>query len=120
MSLQIAGSKYVKVFDPEDKGKYVEANLSTSKKDKDGNRVWMNWFGARFVGKAKGKADGLNNKDTIEINSGLIENVYDKEKKKTYINIVVFDFDVMESKPKGDEPDLDEFQAIDDDETLPF
>ncbi len=112
--LNIKNSKYVTVFQAENKGKYVEANLSTGKKDQDGNWKNMSWLGARFVGKCKEQAEKLKDKDKIEIISGLIENNYVKETGKTYINVVIFEFEFMEKKS-----DLDEFSAIDDEE-VPF
>ena len=119
MSLNITG-KYITVWQPEDKGKYVQANISTSKKNQDGGYQSMNWR-ARFVGKCKDTAAQLKDKDRIEITNGLIENNYVKETKTLWVNVVVFDFELMDSKPKTDnEPNLDEFQAIDDDEDIPF
>ena len=122
MSLQIKDSKYITVFDPENKGNYVQANLSTGKKDKDGNWTNMNWLGARFVGKAKEQAGKLNSKDRIEIKSGLVENVYKKDTKQTFINVVIFEFEFMEKKIKNDNSDagLEQFQSMDDDDLLPF
>ena len=119
MSLQIKDSKYITVFDPENKGNYIQTNLSTGKKDKDGNWTNMNWLGARFVGKAKEQAEKLNSKDKIEIKSGLVENVYKKDTKQTFINVVIFEFEFMEKKPKNDDSGLEQFQAMDDD-SLPF
>ena len=114
MSLNIKNSKYITVFDPKDKGNYYEANLSTGKKDKDGNWTNMNWLGARFVGKAKENAEKLNSKDKIEIINGLVENVYIKESGKTYINVVVFEFEFMDKK----EDDFAGTEEIDED--IPF
>ena len=116
MSLNIKNSKYITVFEPENKGNYVQANLSTGKKDKDGNWTNMNWFGARFVGKAKEQAEKLRSKDKIEIISGLIENNYVKDSGKTYINVVIFEFEFMDKKDKKD--DFAGAEEIDED--IPF
>lgn len=84
-------AKYVSVFQPEDKGKFVQANLSTSKKNEDGTYKNMYWI-AKFVGKAREAASQLKDKDKIEIINGAIENFYDKDKDKLYVNVTVFDF----------------------------
>ena len=127
MSLNITG-KYITVFQVEDKEKYIQANLSTGKKDRDGNWTNMSWR-ARFVGKCKDKASQLKDKDKIEITNGLIENNYVKETKTLWVNVVVFDFDLMSTEQQSNKSDvkqeendvnLDEFQALDDDEDLPF
>ena len=119
MSLQIRNSKYVSVFQAEDKGKYVQSNLSTGKKKQDGTWDNMYWK-ARFVGKCKDEAVELQDKDKIEIKQGIIENNYDKENKKLWLTVVIFDFEVMNKAQKDDT--LDDFEAIDDEDMteLPF
>jgi len=93
--LNISNSKYVYVFDIKDKGNYVLANLSTSKKNPDGTYDHMYWKGARFVGNAFEPAKSLNDKDIIQINNGGVTNRYDKSENKLYVNVVVFDFEKM-------------------------
>ena len=116
MSLNITG-KYVTVWNVEDKGNYIQANLSTGKKNKDGTYTNMSWR-TRFVGNAKGKAKALQDKDKIEIVNGLVENTYDKEKKTTYVNVTVFEFEVMTTAiPKETEYG---FVPVEDEEELPF
>lgn len=87
--------KYVSVFKPEDKGNYVQANLSTSKKNEDNSYKNMYWF-AKFVGKSKEAALKLKDADKIEVLNGVIENSYDKVKDKVYVNVTVFDFKMQE------------------------
>lgn len=79
------------VFEVKDEDKVVKVNLSTSKKQADDSFVNMYWKGV-FVGKAKEKAKELKDKDKIEIVNGAVENKYDKETKKTWVSIVIFDF----------------------------
>lgn len=87
-------TKYVSVFQVEDKGKYMLANLSTSKKNQDNTYTNMYWR-AKFVGLAYEKAKELKDKDKIEIVQGIVENTYDKSKNKLWLNVTVFKFDRM-------------------------
>lgn len=75
----------------EDKGNYVKATLSTSEKKQDGTYEYSNWF-ASFVGNCKEQAKSLQEKDTITIVKGKLTNVYNKETKKSYTNMTVFEF----------------------------
>ncbi len=88
--LNVTG-KYVSVFEVEDKGNYVQANLSTSKKNKDGSYT-NNYWKARFVGEAYQPAKELISKDKIHILKGAIENHYDKDWDKLYVTVLVFRF----------------------------
>lgn len=88
-------AKYVSIFKPEEKGKYVQANLSTSKKLQNGEYKNMYWI-AHFVGDSFEKAKKLKDKDKIEITNGIIENTFDKEKDKLYVNVTIFDFKMQE------------------------
>lgn len=92
--LNVTG-KYITVFNVEHKEKYVSANLSTYRKDQDGKYKNMYWK-ARFVGKAKEKAESLTNKDNINILNGIIENNYDNEKNIKWYTVVVFDYSINE------------------------
>ena len=74
------------------------------------------------MGKAHNTVGQLAEKDKIEITQGGIKKYYDKENKKEYYNVVVFDFEVMGEgggvKPKANQ---DDFVEIDDaDDPLPF
>lgn len=79
------------VFQVEVKEKQVQCNLSTGKKNQDDTYTNMTWR-ARFVGNAFEKAKELQDKDRIEIINGAVENTYDKENEKLYVNVVIFDF----------------------------
>lgn len=79
------------VFQVQKEEKYVDANLSTSERKEDG--TWRNsQWNARFVGNAFPKAQELTDKDRIALTSFKLENVYDKEKKQSYTNVIIFDF----------------------------
>ncbi len=87
--LNITG-KYISVFDVTEKDRYIQANLSSSKKQRDGSYKHMSWR-ARFVGNAVDSARALQNKDKIEITNGLIENNVDDNGRYWY-NVIIFDF----------------------------
>ena len=104
MSLQVtgkAGVYQIKKYD-----KFVTASLRTAKKDKDGE--WQSeFYNAKFVGKCVEKALSLQDKDKVEIKSGILEqNEYNGKK---YTNVVVFEFEMQESESlyKADENDSD-------------
>lgn len=88
-------SKYVKIWDVEDKGNYVKGRIGSSSKDKEGNYKNSNWF-ATFVGQAKEKAESLSKGDVIEITNGGVENIFSKEKEREYLNVVIFDFEMQD------------------------
>lgn len=92
--------KYVTVFNPQAKlGSHshtVVATLSTSKKNViDGAISYdnMSWNG-RFVGACVDKAMELKEFDKIDITKGSITNHYDKESKRLYVDVTVFDFEM--------------------------
>ena len=103
-----------KVYKIEHKGNYnfVTASLMSSKKLKDGEYE-NQWFNAKFVGKAFEPAKHLQDKAKIEIKSGVLESR--KHEGKTYITIVVFEFD-SEEQPMPEQG----FTPVDDDEDIPF
>ena len=115
MSLNISGSKFVYVNNPKIYLDFSEnvvfADLTTSKKTlnlkKDPEtgkelvnentgepiyeRQYSRWSG-RFIGNAAEAAKALSNGDVIDIINGWIELFYDKDKKKTYTNVIITDF----------------------------
>ena len=73
--------------------KYIDLRISTSKKDKDGN--YEQDFGAfvRLVGKARSEGEYLNVGDSFKILRCGVENHYDKEKKQTFTNYIIFEIE---------------------------
>ncbi len=96
-------TKYVSVFNPDVKEKYVQANLTTSKKNEDSSYANMYWK-SRFVGNAFEPAKQLKDKDKIEIKNGIIENTYDKKTEKLWVNVTIFEFDVHKIQAKAETP----------------
>lgn len=96
--LNVSNTKFVSVFDIEDKGNFLTANLTTTKiinKVEKKDYETMRWK-ARFVGDCKEEAKKLDNKDKIEITNGALENKYYKEKQQAYYTVVIFDFEKHE------------------------
>lgn len=80
----------------DEEGKKRTAFLSTYEgKDKEDNAKYSSWP-TRFVGSAYDKAAGLKDKDVILLSNAKIESTYNKDTEKTYINLVVFDFEMKE------------------------
>jgi len=88
-------SKYVKVWEVENQNGFVKGKVSTGSKKKDGSYENSNWL-ATFFGEAKEKALNLQKGDTIEILKGGIKSLYNKENKKTYTNLIIFDFCIQD------------------------
>ena len=88
---------FATVWDTTVEEKYVQASISTSKKNPTTESGYenMSWR-ARFVGKCVDAAKELTRGTRITIKNGTVENRYDKETKTLYVNVVIFDFEVRE------------------------
>ena len=86
---------YATVWSVEDKGKYVNARIGSSDKKQDGTYENSSWF-AKFLGQCKDDATKLQEKDRIKILSSKISNVYNKDEGKSYLNMVIFKFELLE------------------------
>ena len=78
--------------------KYSDIRISTSKKDKDGNYVQDFGGYVRMVGKAHSQMSYLSEGDRFKIERCGVENHYDKAKKITYYNFVIFEIEAEESE----------------------
>lgn len=91
-----AQGNFAKVWKVEQgKGNYLVAEMSTSKKNKDTGKYdtdWQNKF-VRLVGTAKTQAESFKGGESVKIGRCDVTNSYDKDKKVTYTNYVVFNFD---------------------------
>ena len=113
-------SVYANVFQPEVKKNYVKANISTSRKDQNDEYVNSNWF-AYFFGKAKDKAEKLEDKSRIFIMQGAVtcEKYEDDDgESKYYTNVKIFDFMPLESN-SGSKKSTKKKKVDDDDEDEP-
>jgi len=106
---------FAKVWEVEDKGNYSEAKISISKKNKQTNQYETDFQSkVRLVGQAhtcKVKAN-----DRIKIKACDVSNKYDKEKKITYTNYVIFEIETDSEQPKSIA--VEDLPKVED--TLPF
>lgn len=109
---------YANVFDVEDKGNYVKAHISTSRKDQNDEYINSNWF-AYFFGKAKDKAVDLEDKDRIFIMQGGVtcEKYEDDEgESKYFTSVKIFDFMPLGSNSSGTKKSTKKKKTDDDDD----
>jgi len=113
--------KHVKVFKLEDKGNYVKGTLSTGEKKQDGTWENSGWFAA-FIGGALEQAKTLQEGDKITITKGKLTNVYNKDKKISYLNLAIFGFLLEGEKPAEEDFSfgIADFTTIEDDDDVPF
>lgn len=78
--------------------KYADFRISTSKKIEEGK--YEQDFGGfvRLVGKAFADGKYLTDGDTFKIVRCGVENHYDKEKKQTYTNFIIFEIETDDQK----------------------
>lgn len=105
------------------KGNYYDVRISTSRKRKDTGNYETDFSGfVRFCGEAGNQIASLEGKDggnrpitRVRLGNVGVTNTYDREKKITYWNAVVFSIEDGKSKN-------DEFMSLPDgdDEELPF
>ncbi len=108
--LNISG--YATIWQPENKGKYTIANISTSKKDKDGNYVNMSWK-AKFVGKNQ----DIQERQRIKITKGSIE--VRKYQEKYYYDVIIYEWEEGVKKDASSSMNDVGFTYVESDE-LPF
>lgn len=122
------------VWSVEDKSTYVKVRLSTrsDKKDRNGDYVFSSWF-CSFVGNSVAEAKLLKERDTITLESGRVECVYDKAANKSWTSALIFGFSMginlseapaYQPPAKADTPtEGTGFHPVDDDDEddeLPF
>lgn len=112
--------QYATVWKIDQKEKYTEVTMSTSRKDKrDNSYVNSNWSFVRFLGKAHEKASELERQTRIVCNGSVSIEPYMKDGEKAYPKspqIVVFDF----SYPEARESNMDTPPNVEDDDEIPF
>jgi hypothetical protein len=93
----------VSVYNVENRGKFIKARISSSKKNKDGTYSTSFW-NAIFVGQAFDTT--LSNKEKIKITSATIENkeFVDKDgNKRVNAEVVIFQFERQVPKFSNEE-----------------
>lgn len=93
---------YAKVWKIEDKGNYSVGQVSISKKNKNTDQYEIEFQDGfvRFVGNAHNDIQNLTIPEkglTIKITSCDVSNAYVKDKQKTYVNYVIFGFEIPNS-----------------------
>lgn len=106
------------------KGNYLDARISTSKKNKQTDAYETDFSGwVRLIGKAA-NLGMMSEKTRIKILECDVTNSYSKEKNTTYWNPVVFDAELVEgtsSPQKSVEPEGGFMNIPDDlDDEVPF
>lgn len=88
--------------------------------ENNGKPIYVNdYWNVTFCGKAYEEALLLNDKDRISVVEMNVRNVYVKEKKKSYPQIMVTDFDVISNATVEDEEGIEAGIEIDESD-LPF
>ena len=107
---------YLKIWKVEDKGNCVKATTTTGKKDKRTD-TWVNsnWI-VTFVGECLNEAKNLKEGDKVTVLNGIIENVWDKEKSRNWLNVVVFKIECDENNTNATMQEV----IDEDDDPLPF
>jgi hypothetical protein len=106
---------YGKVWNVDKKEKYTDITISTGDKQQDGTWKNSSWR-CRLVGQAKDVE--VNQGDKVIITSAKIENIWDKDNKKEWLKLIVFDIEV-----EGVElPEWKDVEEVSDESTedLPF
>lgn len=98
--LQLKEKQKVSVFQPRKSEMIkstVEATISSSRKKQDQDYEYFSW-NAKFVGMAYQKALELQDKDRIMLTEAAVENYYNKEKRKLYVSVIIFDFEMVKKE----------------------
>jgi single-stranded DNA-binding protein len=90
---------YAKVWEVNAQEKVTTLKVSTSDKDKDGNKTYSSWYPVAFGQTAKRLAEEVRSGDTIIIKTAKLKNeLYmpkDGDKKKTRFEFVIFDYEAL-------------------------
>lgn len=130
MSISFGGDgykgAYCKIWTIEDKGKYIKANGSTSRKVNDvyENSPWN----LTFLGSCVEKARKISKDDKIILKAGSFSNTKSKSDGKYYVNVAIFAFDFPEyedkpakkAEPVPEKTDDGFYTLNEDDADLPF
>ena len=105
-------------------GRVSEA-VKTGKIENGRPKYEFEQWNARFVGKARKKAEELTDGARLTLTEWSVHNPYNKEKKRSYPYIMVMDFEIREQKNRTEEePEMPVgggFAPIDDEDgELPF
>lgn len=123
MGLRISDT-YAKIWNIDRKEKYSVVELSVSKKNRATDQYETDFSSkfVRFVGNAHQQLINMQGNERIKIKSGDVSNHYDKEKRVTYTNYVVFDFELADGSQAKPQTDSDGFMTVPDgvSDEMPF
>lgn len=123
MGLRISDT-YAKIWNIDRKEKYSVVELSVSKKNRATDQYETDFSSkfVRFVGDAHQRLTNMQGNERIKIKSGDVSNHYDKEKRVTYTNYVVFDFELADGSQAKPQTDSDGFMTVPDgvSDEMPF
>lgn len=109
---------YAKVWEISNEGKYSKARISTSKKNKETEQYETDFNGfVKLLGQAHNK--GVQADDKIKIVSCEVQNKYDKEKKVTYWDCIIWEVETEETETAPKKDKLADLKPAEDVE-LPF
>jgi len=129
---------YAKVWKIENKGNYSVGQISISRKNKNTDQYEVEFQDGftRFVGNAHNDINSIDFPEkgglTIKITSCDVTNNYNKEKKTTYTNYVIFGFETpngelgesdaetADSEPESAKPNADGDSFAEAEDDLPF
>lgn len=115
-----ANRKYARVWEIQPHEKYNEIRISTSKKNKEDNTYEQDFNGwVRCLGNAFEKSKQLKSNDTIQLSDVETTTKYDEEKKRSYTNFIVWDFEPKQNGTPPNNPTQIPLQPVDEDD-LPF
>ena len=123
MGLRISDT-YAKIWNIDRKEKYSVVELSVSKKNRATDQYETDFSSkfVRFVGNAHQQLINMQGNERIKIKCGDVSNHYDKEKRVTYTNYVVFDFELADGSQAKPQTDSDGFMTVPDgvSDEMPF
>lgn len=95
-------------------GNFTKVQLSISKKNKETGNYETDFSGfVNFVGHAHNKAAKINEGDRVKIGNCDVTTKYNKDKKITYTNYAVFDFEPVNSVASAPQEDSGEYTEND-------
>ena len=117
MSLRVGA--YATVWNTRNENGRVSVNLSTSRKDKDGQYI-TDWSGWLTVYNDQDEMLSLPPKTRIVIDEFAVSNRYNKEKGQTNTYYNLFKFHLADTTPRDTAPAMAAATSVTADEEVPF
>lgn len=110
---------WAKVWKNEDCGNFSQLQISTSKKNKDGEYKKDYSGFVRLIGHAHNKAKEIAIGDSIKVSNFELTNNYSKERGITYTNVAIFEIDEIKKAEQQQDSNWNNMSNMNQDE-LPF